>query len=209
MLNQENHSIPFIVINIIATLTIVSLAFMSFGLYLSFNIAEPILQHYNKLDGPIHQHYLLISLAYIATIPLFIATISQPIGIQENYNIIKHITRQYIIHTPIAILLITCIYFTRMEHPFITLVLFAGLIQLGIFTYGYQHIFNIANITHKVYEQKIKNLSQHAYIEHIRTTKIHIEPNPYNTLWQKFMLPPYTNTIKKMRYNRTITPNRH
>ena len=195
------NSLLSVMKNVITVFTIIGLAFISFAAYLSFNVIEPILRYYHRLDGPIHKHYLTISLAYITTIPLSIAIISHPNNIQKNYHYIKHTVRQYIIHTPIAVFLITSIYFTRMEHPFVTIALCIGLILTGFFTCGYQHIFNIADDIHQTYKQQINKLSQHAYIEHIRITKIRVEPNPRITFTQKIMLPAYFDTIKKIYYN--------
>lgn len=195
------NSLLSVMKNAIAVFTIIGLAFISFDTYLSFNVIEPVLQYYHRLNGPMHQHYLTVSLAYITTIPLSIAIIGHPNKIQKNYHHIKHTMRQYIIHSPMAIFFITSIYFTRMEHPFMTIALSIGLILTGFFTYGYQYIFNIADDIHQTYKQQISKLSQHAYVEHMHITKIRIEPNPHITLAQKMMLPAYFDTIKKIHYN--------
>lgn len=206
---MNNNTLLKAIINVTIYFTIASIALFVFAAYLSFNVVEPILQYYHQLNGPIHQHYISISITYLITIPLFISLASQPFIEQFHYHHITLICRQYILHTPIALFLIIAIYFTRMQHPTITSLLYLLLIQSIIFVCGYQHIFNISEKTQQEYENNIKKLSQHEYIHHIRTTKISTESNPNHTIIQTLILPPYYHTIKKIRYNRTITQNTH
>lgn len=205
MFNYNTESKIIMALTVLGTFIIVSIGGGSALFYLIFNIFEPIVAHYNKPEGLTHHAYIPISIAYIASIPLFIGIISEPVGIQRNYYKFGHPLRQCAIHTPMAMPFIVLIYFTRIEHPFVTLLLYTGLTFTAIITYISQHFYNIAHNIHQEYEKNITRLSQHNYIQHLRTTNIRKEPNQYLTLFEKILLPPYYDTIKKHRYNKKIT----
>lgn len=203
--SKEDYNFVLHILAIItATFFIIGFAFCAFIGFLSHNIGEALVQYYGTLDHPMHQDYIQISMAYIISIPLFIALINQPNIKPAHYSNTKHILRQYITHTPSALCFITLIYVSRMNHPLLTLLLFIGLIQCAVVSYIYQDIFNAAPYIHQRYQAYIKNFSQHTHIKHIRETNILDIPNPYNTLMQKIVLAPYSDTIKKMQYLHTI-----
>ena len=201
---EDSDSLLHILTIITATFFIIGFTFCAFIGFLSHNISEALVQYYGTLDHPMHQDYMQISMAYIMAIPLFIALINQPNSKQEHYTNTTHILRQYVTHTPPALCFIALIYISRMNHPLLTLLLFIGLIQCAIVSYIYQDIVNAAPYIQQQYQEYIKNFSQHTYIQHIRETRILATPNPYNTLIQKILLPPYSDSIKKMQYLHTI-----
>lgn len=149
--------------------------------------------------------YQATAIVYLIFIPPSIGLFLNPNHEQNNNNIMMRTIRQYIIHTPIAALFLYSINITHNTHPIITTILFLELIQFTLFICCNQFAYNISTVTHEQYQKTINRISRHAYIKHLRSQNISMKINPNHTLIQKIILPPYSDTIKKMHYNRINT----